>query len=86
MTATTTLITPEDRVENIRRVSEVAKLMADSGTIVMPRWKFVKRGIQSISTKKAHAGEIRDFTGIGGPTRSARGPRDRHAHGRANRR
>ncbi len=26
---------PEDRVENIRRVSEVAKLMADSGTVVI---------------------------------------------------
>src|SRR6266849_4085021 len=83
MTATTTLITSEDRVENIRRVSELAKLMADSGTIVitalispyridrrrareialegnaefieclwMPRWKFVKRGIQRISTKR----------------------------------
>ena len=26
---------PEDRVENIRRVSEVAKLMADSGVIVV---------------------------------------------------
>src|SRR6202007_2547512 len=26
---------PEDRVENIRRVSEVAKLMADSGVIVI---------------------------------------------------
>src|SRR5262249_28685531 len=28
-------ISPDDRVENIRRVSEVAKLMADSGTIVI---------------------------------------------------
>ena len=36
MTATTTLITPEDQAENIRRVSEVAELMADSGTIVIP--------------------------------------------------
>jgi bifunctional enzyme CysN/CysC len=26
---------PEDRVENIRRVSEIAKLMADSGTVVI---------------------------------------------------
>src|SRR5204862_7409882 len=26
---------PEDRVENIRRVSEVAKLMADAGTVVI---------------------------------------------------
>ncbi|MDQ2659051.1 MAG: adenylyl-sulfate kinase, partial [Verrucomicrobiota bacterium] len=26
---------PEDRVENIRRVSEVAKLMADSGTVAI---------------------------------------------------
>jgi bifunctional enzyme CysN/CysC len=27
--------TPEDRVENIRRVAEVAKLMADAGTVVL---------------------------------------------------
>jgi adenylyl-sulfate kinase len=27
--------TPEDRAENIRRVSEVAKLMADAGTVVI---------------------------------------------------
>jgi adenylylsulfate kinase len=26
---------PDDRVENIRRVSEVAKLMADAGTVVI---------------------------------------------------
>src|SRR5437879_13020264 len=28
-------LSPEDRVENIRRVSEVAKLMADSGVVAV---------------------------------------------------
>ena len=67
MTATTTLITPEDRVENIRRVSEVAKLMTNSGMIVMLRSKFARRGIQRISTKKPERAKSGDFTGIDTP-------------------
>ncbi len=35
----------------------------------------MKRGIQSISTKKAHAGEIRDFTGIGTPYEAPEDPK-----------
>ena len=89
---------PEDRVENIRRVSEVAKLMADAGTVVisafispyrMDRLRareialegkaefievFVDAPLEVCEArdpknlyKKARAGEIRDFTGIGAP-------------------
>ena len=35
----------------------------------------MKRGIQSISTKKAHAVEIRDFTGIGAPYEAPEDPK-----------
>ncbi len=89
---------PEDREENIRRVSEVAKLMADAGTIVITAFispyrmdrrrareialegsaefieVFVDAPLEICETrdpknlyKKARAGEIRDFTGIGAP-------------------
>jgi bifunctional enzyme CysN/CysC len=89
---------PEDRVENIRRVSEVAKLMADSGVVSitafispyrMDRGRareialegnaefievFVDAPLEVCEArdpkslyKKARAGEIRDFTGIGAP-------------------
>ena len=89
---------PEDREENIRRVSEVAKLMADAGTIVVTAFispyrmdrrrareialegsaefieVFVDAPLEICETrdpknlyKKARAGEIRDFTGIGAP-------------------
>jgi len=89
---------PEDRVENIRRVSEVAKLMADSGVVVITAfispYRMDRRRAREIALegkaefievfvdaplevcedrdpkdlyKKARAGEIRDFTGIGAP-------------------
>ena len=89
---------PEDRVENIRRVSEVAKLMADAGAVVITAFispyrmdrrrareialegnaefieVFIDAPLEVCETrdpknlyKKARAGEIRDFTGIGAP-------------------
>ncbi|HEV2046254.1 MAG TPA: adenylyl-sulfate kinase [Chthoniobacterales bacterium] len=89
---------PEDRVENIRRVSEVAKLMADSGVVAVTAfispYRMDRRRAREIALegnaefievfvdaplevceardpknlyKKARAGEIRDFTGIGAP-------------------
>jgi len=91
-------VSPEDRVENIRRVSEVAKLMADSGVVAITAFispyrmdrrrareialegnaEFVEvfvdaplAGVRSAgskkSTRKARAGEIREFTGIDAP-------------------
>src|SRR5438094_8283133 len=92
---------PEDRVENIRRVSEVAKLMAAAGAVVITAFispyrmdrsrareiavegnaefveVFVDAPLEVCETrdpknlyKKARAGEIRDFTGIGAPYES----------------
>jgi adenylylsulfate kinase len=89
---------PVDRVENIRRVSEVARLMADSGTVAVTAfispYRLDRRRAREIALegnaefievfvdaplavceardpkhlyKKARAGEIRDFTGIGAP-------------------
>ncbi len=89
---------PEDRVENIRRVSEVAKLMADSGVVAVTAfispYRMDRRRAREIALegnaefievfvdaplevceardpknlyRKARAGEIRDFTGIGAP-------------------
>ena len=96
---------PEDRVENIRRVSEVAKLMADAGTVVVTAFispyrmdrrrareialegnaefieVFVDAPLEVCETrdpknlyKKARAGEIRDFTGIGAPYEAPEDP------------
>jgi bifunctional enzyme CysN/CysC len=96
---------PEDRVENIRRVSEVAKLMADAGTVVITAFispyrmdrrrareialegnaefieVFVDAPLEVCETrdpknlyKKARAGEIRDFTGIGAPYEAPEDP------------
>ena len=96
---------PEDRVENIRRVSEVARLMADAGTVVVTAFispyrmdrrrareialegnaefieVFVDAPLEVCETrdpknlyKKARAGEIRDFTGIGAPYEAPEGP------------
>ena len=93
---------PEDRVENIRRVSEVAKLMADSGAVAITAfispYRMDRRRAREIALegnaefvevfvdaplevceardpkhlyKKARAGEIRDFTGIDAPVRTA---------------
>src|SRR6266568_6455758 len=96
---------PEDRVENIRRVSEVAKLMTDAGTVVITAFispyrmdrrrareialegnaefieVFVEAPLEVCETrdpkslyKKARAGEIRDFTGIGAPYEAPEDP------------
>src|SRR6266699_1432479 len=96
---------PEDRVENIRRVSEVAKLMADAGAVVITAFispyrmdrrrareialegnaefieVFVEAPLEVCETrdpkslyKKARAGEIRDFTGIGAPYEAPEDP------------
>lgn len=96
---------PDDRVENIRRVSEVAKLMADAGTVVITAFispyrmdrrrareialesnakfveVFVDAPLEVCETrdpknlyKKARAGEIRDFTGIGAPYEAPEDP------------
>lgn len=96
---------PEDRVENIRRVSEVAKLMANAGTVVVTAFispyrmdrrrareialegnaefieVFVDAPLEVCETrdpknlyKKARAGEIRDFTGIGAPYEAPEDP------------
>jgi bifunctional enzyme CysN/CysC len=96
---------PEDRVENIRRVSEVARLMADAGAVVITAFispyrmdrrrareialegnaefieVFVEAPLQVCETrdpkslyKKARAGEIRDFTGIGAPYEAPEDP------------
>ena len=84
----------EDRVENIRRISEVAKLFVDSGLIVLTAFispfiadreqaksligdanfleVFIDTPIEVCESrdpkglyKKARAGEIKNFTGIG---------------------
>jgi bifunctional enzyme CysN/CysC len=96
---------PDDRVENIRRVSEVARLMADAGTVVVTAFispyrmdrrrareialegnaefieVFVDAPLEVCETrdpknlyKKARAGEIRDFTGIGAPYEAPEDP------------
>jgi bifunctional enzyme CysN/CysC len=96
---------PEDRVENIRRVSEVARLMADAGAVVITAFispyrmdrrrareialegnaefieVFVDAPLEVCETrdpkslyKKARAGEIRDFTGIGAPYEAPEDP------------
>lgn len=88
---------PEDRQENIRRISEVAKLFAEAGAIVLTAfispYRRDRDRARSLLTregdfveifvscplevceardpkglyKRARAGEIRDFTGIGAP-------------------
>jgi bifunctional enzyme CysN/CysC len=96
---------PEDRVENIRRVSEVARLMADAGAVVITAFispyrmdrrrareialegnaefieVFVDAPLEVCETrdpkslyKKARAGEIRNFTGIGAPYEAPEDP------------
>jgi len=86
----------EDRIENIRRVGEVANLFCDSGLVVVTAFispfakdremvrnmamqgQFVEVFIDAPLSvceqrdpkglyKKARAGEIKDFTGIGSP-------------------
>jgi adenylylsulfate kinase len=93
----------EDRVENIRRIGEVAKLFADAGEIVLTAFispfradrdrvralvdaeafveVFVDTPLEACERrdpkglyKKARAGEIPDFTGIGSPYEAPTAP------------
>lgn len=85
----------QDRTENIRRVSEVAALMADAGLIVIAAFispfkvdrekarercgdafheVFIKADLETCESrdpkglyKKARAGDIQNFTGVGSP-------------------
>ncbi len=100
--------TDADRVENIRRIGEVAKLMADAGLIVtcsfispfrserqmvrelMEEGEFIevfvdtplevciKRDPKGLY-KKAHAGEIKNFTGFDSPYEAPEAP-ELHLH------
>ena len=63
----------DDRKENIRRVGEVASLMADAGLVVLTAFieVFVDTPLAVCEArdpkglyKKARAGELRNFTGI----------------------
>lgn len=95
--------TEADRIENIRRVGEVAKLMTDAGLIVitafispfraeremvramLPEGKFIEvhiatplevaeaRDVKGLY-KKARAGELANFTGIGSPYEEPESP------------
>ena len=55
--------TETDRVENIRRVAEVAKLMVDAGLIVLVKFISPLRADRTMARK----GEIKNFTGIDSP-------------------
>jgi bifunctional enzyme CysN/CysC len=57
--------TDEDRVENIRRVAEVARLMVDAGLIVIVA-AAEARDVKGLY-KKARRGELKNFTGIDSP-------------------
>jgi bifunctional enzyme CysN/CysC len=50
--------TPADRVENIRRVAEVAKLMADAGLIVLVAFISPFRHERDMARSLAHSGEF----------------------------
>ena len=50
--------TPADRVENIRRVAEVAKLMADAGLIVLVAFISPFRAERELARSLAHEGEF----------------------------
>ena len=51
---------PEDRVENIRRIAEVGRLFVDTGIICE------RRDVKGLYAK-ARRGEIKEFTGISAP-------------------
>jgi adenylylsulfate kinase len=70
---------PEDRTENIRRVSEVAALFADAG--LQFHEIYVAADLATCEArdpkglyKKARTGEIREFTGISAPYESPEQP------------
>ena len=85
----------DDRKENIRRVGEVSKLMADAGMIVLnsfisPYIDFIEvfvdwslneaeKGDPKGLYKKARAGEIKNFTGIDDPYEAPANP-EVHLH------
>lgn len=50
--------TPEDRVENIRRVAEVARLMSDAGLIVLAAFISPFRADRALAREMACAGEF----------------------------
>ncbi len=68
--------TDADRVENVRRVAETAKLMVDAGLIVMSAFISPFRSERQLALdvveardpkglyKKARRGELKNFTGI----------------------
>ena len=62
--------TEADRVENIRRIAEVGKLMVDAGLIVLTAFispfRAERRDVKGLYAR-ARAGEIRNFTGIDSP-------------------
>ena len=55
--------TDEDRVENIRRVAEVAKLMLGAGLILIVSFISPFRSERGLY-RKTHRGELKTFTGI----------------------
>ena len=64
--------TDADRVENIRRVAEVMRLMVDAGLIVMVSFISPFRSERRMARylilyKKARRGELQHFTGIDSP-------------------
>ena len=74
----------EDRVENIRRIAETAKLMNDAGLIVLTAFispfrkdrrnaNKIKRDIKGLY-KKARDGVIKEFTGISSPYEEPENP------------
>ena len=50
--------TPEDRVENIRRIAEVARLMADAGLIVLTAFISPYRAERELARSRLPAGEF----------------------------
>ena len=65
--------TDADRVENIRRVAEVTRLMVDAGLIVLVSFISPFRSERLMARdpkglyKRAAAGQIKNFTGIDSP-------------------
>ena len=57
-----------DRVENIRRIAEVAKLFVDTGIVTIAAFieECERRDVKGLYAK-ARRGEIKNFTGISAP-------------------
>ena len=65
---------PEDRVENIRRIAEVGKLFVDTGIITIAAFISPNNELREMASRiignlyaKARRGEIKEFTGISAP-------------------